>query len=322
MIKYGKTGKFADVVYDIKSRHNYIGKDENGEPIFNTDTNYPTKDFIGTVKLHGTNCSIVKYKDRIAFQSRRNELSLTNDNHGFCNHFYGRDLDWLFEGIPFEEYIAVFGEWAGSGIQSGVGICNIPKSFFVFHIEVDGNTLHTTIEANPEYRVFDLRNMYTHQITVDFSNEESISAATKEIEDVLLQVEKECPIAKSFGFSGVGEGLVYRSEDRKFKVKGEKHTVVRSANKVSANQESLEGVKQFAEYALTEARLEQIFDKIKEEFGEVRIQNVPNFLRNLSEDVITEEINTIRENNLDTKLVNKYITNEGRNWFLQKIRYA
>lgn len=73
MQKFTDIGQFREVIRAVKQHHDYVGKDENNEPIYKHDTPYPTLRFRGTVKLHGTNSAIVKYKDKIEFQSRERE---------------------------------------------------------------------------------------------------------------------------------------------------------------------------------------------------------------------------------------------------------
>lgn len=64
MLKYPSIDQFRNVVRIVKTNHDYQGKDEvTGEVIYSHDSPYPTMSFKGTVKLHGTNAGIVKYKD-------------------------------------------------------------------------------------------------------------------------------------------------------------------------------------------------------------------------------------------------------------------
>lgn len=61
MKKYPSIEQFRNVIKTVRFNHDFQGKDENGNPIYQHKENYPTLKFQGTVKLHGTNAAIVKY---------------------------------------------------------------------------------------------------------------------------------------------------------------------------------------------------------------------------------------------------------------------
>ena len=78
MIKYPSIEQFRNVIRTVKERHDYQGKSENGEPIYQHVSPYPVIKFTGTVKLHGTNAGIVLCKDgTMSFQSRERQLTLS-----------------------------------------------------------------------------------------------------------------------------------------------------------------------------------------------------------------------------------------------------
>lgn len=127
MQKFTDIGQFREVIRAVKQHHDYVGKDENNEPIYKHDTPYPTLRFRGTVKLHGTNSAIVKYKKKIKFQSRERVLQLTSDNAGFMLAMSNKSIDKLFEGIEFVESVAIYGEWCGGNIQKSVALNQLEK---------------------------------------------------------------------------------------------------------------------------------------------------------------------------------------------------
>lgn len=87
MKKYPSIEQFRNVIREVKSKHDFKGLDELGDPIYFHDTPYPTLDFVGTVKLHGRNDSIVKYSNGdIKYQSRENEVTPSLDNAGFATY--------------------------------------------------------------------------------------------------------------------------------------------------------------------------------------------------------------------------------------------
>ena len=117
MKKYPSIEQFRSVIRTVKTQHDYQGKDENGEAIYQHLSNYPTLKFQGTVKLHGTNASIVKYSDgRLEYQSRERVLSLEQDNANFMMNMMGKDTSSLFSGIEFDDYCAFYGEWCGGNV--------------------------------------------------------------------------------------------------------------------------------------------------------------------------------------------------------------
>lgn len=78
MIKFPSIEQYRNIIREVKTNHDYQGKDESEQPIYQHLSSYPIIKFEGTVKLHGTNASVVKYKDRIEFQSREREFLVYN----------------------------------------------------------------------------------------------------------------------------------------------------------------------------------------------------------------------------------------------------
>lgn len=204
MKKFPSIEQFRNVIRSVKERHDYKGKDELGEfPLYRHDTPYPTLTFSGTVKLHGTNASVVLYKDgHIEYQSRENVLSLTKDNAGFMLNMSGKKIDFLFDGIEFEDYIAVYGEWCGQGIQKGVAISELPKMFVIFGCKVDGKWIEFERFDN-EQGIYNINQFPTYSIDIDFNQPE---LAQNTLVELTMDVEKECPVGKYFGISTIPSG--------------------------------------------------------------------------------------------------------------------
>src|SRR6187402_1721795 len=101
MIKYPSIEQFRNVIRAVKTKHDFQGKDDEGSPIYQHLSDYPTLTFKGTIKLHGTNAAVVKYKNHIEFQSRERVLYLEQDNAGFMAAMVNKSLDFLFEAIEF-----------------------------------------------------------------------------------------------------------------------------------------------------------------------------------------------------------------------------
>ena len=138
-----------------------------------------------------------------------------------------------------------------------------------------------------------------------------------------MAVEEECPVGKAFGNSGTGEGIVWKCDTEKgtirFKVKGEKHSSSKVKTLAPVDTEKLNSVREFAEYAVTESRLEQGIEKVFTSINEeIDIKKLGNFLKWIANDVIKEELDTLKDNGLEPKDVTSAISNIARNWFLNK----
>lgn len=313
MIKFPSIEQYRNIIREVKTNHDYQGKDESGQPIYQHLSPYPVLDFVGTVKLHGTNSSVVKYKDKIEFQSRERVLNLQQDNYQFMLSMSNKSLDFLFENIDFNEHIAVFGEWVGQGIQSGVAVSNLPKTFVIFAYNIDG--VWADIQRSDfSQNIYHIENFPTWNLEIDFNSPESSQNRLVELTE---QVEKECPVGKHFGFLGTGEGIVWTTPDRRycFKVKGEKHSVTKVKTLAAVDTELVESMNEFVDNVLTESRLRQGIEKLKEMGLEVSQKSTGEYLRWIIGDILKEEQDTIITNQFDLKKLNPLISNKARVWF-------
>lgn len=313
MIKFPSIEQYRNIIREVKTNHDYQGKDESGQPVYQHLSPYPVLDFVGTVKLHGTNSSVVKYKDRVEFQSRERVLSLQQDNYQFMLSMSNKNLDFLFEGIEFNEHIAVFGEWIGQGIQSGVAVSNLPKTFVVFAYMIDDVWVDIQ-RFDFSQNIYHIENFPTWTLEIDFNSPESIQNRLVELTE---QVEKECPVGKHFGFSGTGEGIVWTTSDRRycFKVKGEKHSATKVKTLAAVDTELINSMNEFVDNVLTEERLKQGVEKLKEMGLEVSQKSTGEYLRWIIGDILKEEQDTIITNQFDIKKLNPLLSNKARVWF-------
>ena len=316
MKKYPSIEQFRHVIREVQLNHDYQGKDETEAPIYRHESPYPTIQFNGTVKLHGTNASIVKYKSgKVQYQSRENVLSLQKDNAQFMLQMSNKNLDFLFENIEFNDYIAVYGEWCGKSIQKGVAISELPKMFVIFGWKIDNIQ-----RFDPEQQIYDIRQFPTYQVEIDFNNPELIQNRLIELTN---EVENECPVGKYFGVSGVGEGLVFFANHNgkryAMKSKGEKHSVSKVKTLNSVDVESLENMNEFVEYAVTENRLKQGIEKLREMNLPISQKSTGDFLRWVVNDIHKEEMDTIVANQIDPKKVNPLISTKARLWYFNNL---
>ncbi|XAI97345.1 hypothetical protein [Leptolyngbya phage Lbo-JY46] len=320
MKKYPSIQQFRNVIRTVRERHDYIGRDSNEDPVYYHSSDYPILKFQGTVKLHGTNAGIVFYNGengRTEFQSRENVLSLEKDNAGFMRNMSEKDLSFLYDAFDFQDSLAIYGEWCGSGIQKGVAITELPKMFVIFGVKVDDKWVDLPKElSSNEQGIYNILQFPTYEIDIDFNQPELSQNA---LINMTLEVENECPVGKFFGISGVGEGIVFTcttNQDYKFKSKGEKHSVTKVKVLNNVNVEDIQNINEFVESVLTEQRLKQGLDYLKENHIDVDIKNTGQFLGWIVRDVLKEEGDTIKSNNLEEKKVKATIVNKARSWFI------
>jgi hypothetical protein len=318
--------QFRSVVKQVKDTSSYVGQDEEGKPIFDYTRKLPTITFTGTVKLHGTNAAIGYSKqDGLWCQSRERILSIEKDNAGFAfwvesNKEYFESLLCDISATPdFYDTVIVYGEWAGGNIQKGVGVSELEKSFYPFTIEYlkDGVVVETSVQpygeddgwlANKELKILPITRFETHLLDIDFNCPELVQNKLGEITEA---VENECPVAKYFGVSGIGEGVVWAAEWNnqvlRFKVKGEKHSSSKVKTLASVDVEKIGSAVEFADSVVTDSRFNQAIENVFN--GEsVDIKKLGEVIKWVMNDVLKEEIDTMAANSLEPKDVGKYIS--------------
>jgi hypothetical protein len=349
-IKYHSTGQYRNVVKHITNMFQYKGQDEEGKPIYDKTSPLPTLDFIGTVKLHGTNASIVLHEDGvITFHSKKNTLGylhpdntfeLLSDNSEFAQTMQRRStgvktLSKLAEDACKEMYgkviypIKISGEWVGQGIQKGVSISMLNKSLFVFGVKA-GDTdqenkrgwlpldVITDVKC-PSVGIFNIMDYPVERISIDFNNP---TYSQNTLVDATNKVEELCPVAKEFGHEGIGEGLVWQPVDNQysydsgtwFKTKGEKHSVSKIKSVASVCPEKLNSIKEFVEYTVTDNRLEQGLQEVG-----LDQKLVGAFIGWVNKDINKEEGDTLEASNLSMKDVGKYLANKSRKFYIDKL---
>ncbi|RHZ33743.1 hypothetical protein DYB37_013030 [Aphanomyces astaci] len=166
--------------------------------------------------------------------------------------------------------VAVFGEWCGDTIQSGVALAQLPKMFVVFAASVNHKWVNMTalpriVVENEPAGIYHIHTFGGWTINIDFNLPES---SQPELERLTALVEAECPAAKYFGVTGVGEGIVWNCvaagyTNLKFKVKGELHanpgpTIGKGKTKAAATHpDVVQSIQAFVDEYVSEARLHQ-----------------------------------------------------------------
>ncbi|KAJ7650308.1 hypothetical protein FB45DRAFT_726937, partial [Roridomyces roridus] len=290
----------------------------------------PTRaSFVGTVKLHGTNATVVfshgdKSNPRI--QSRSWIIgSNKKDNMGTYALLSKAPLASLVDQIlaargqsTFNE-IFIAGEIAGRGVQKGVAIVALERFFAIFNIRIDGHWVDIRQYKScslPEYRIFNVAEYKTYEIDIDFSG--STAAAHERMNEYTTEVYDACPFGSAFvdekgkQVSGRGEGIVWTmvGGDGKqfddtvlwnFKTKGESFSTTSAPKEKKAvvgDPATASAVMQFVDYALAERRFEQGVEYLEGEQARqgkpvagYDIRSLGVFMKWVVEDTIKEERN-------------------------------
>ncbi|TXG80044.1 MAG: hypothetical protein E6R13_08895 [Spirochaetes bacterium] len=342
MIKFPSIEQFRTVVANVNRRYNFVGLDENGDAIYDPSLPKPVLTFKGTVKLHGTNAGVSFNESGYWAQSRENIITPEKDNAGFA--FFVESKKEVFNklfreiqentNVSYEHNtVTIYGEWCGGNIQKGVAITNLPKSFFIFGVKV---TPHTTSEEelkqkpaywipshylkSPEDNIYNIEDFQTWTLDIDFNMPQLVQ---NKLSELTIAVEEECPVGKAFGFSGIGEGIVWSCEYQgvvhRFKVKGEKHSSSKVKTLANVDVEKIESIQKFVDYAVTESRFNQAIENVFPNEEPIDTKKLGDVIRWVVNDVIKEEMDTMVENKIEPKEVNKYLSSKVREMFFKLV---
>ncbi|MFW6219788.1 MAG: RNA ligase family protein [bacterium] len=348
--KFTKIKDYKSIIRDVIHSTRYIGLNESGEPIYDNEKELPTLTFTGTIKLHGTNASIVRSPSGdIHFQSRREIITPEKDNAGFA--FFGKSHESIFNEyfdrikIKYwkdlsDNHIAIFGEWCGGNIQKGVAISGLPKMFVIFAVKISldigGEVYSEYIPKqywkdlrSPENNIYNIYDFKTYSIDIDFNRPKEF---INTLVDYTMEVENKCPVGEYFG-RGInegdnitGEGIVwetwYKGDRFIFKTKGEKHSSSKVKKIVSIDAEKLNSINEFVNYAVTENRLNQAIEQVFTIRSiEPEKRYTGDFIKWIHNDIIEEESDVLNANGLEPNDVNKEISIKARNWFFKYLDY-
>lgn len=337
VLKYSEIEQFRNVIQQVIYNTRYIGKDNNGQPMFDGEKELPKIKFLGTIKTHGTNAGVIfkpnENGEYIYYtQSRTNIITPTKDNAGFSTFINTKPILELLKTLPEDIFnseelpiIQIYGEFVGKGIQKGVSVSELTKRMVIFGVKVnniwvDNETLkNVKLEEHNIYNILDFK---TYEIEIDFNNpKESADIMSKMLEEV----EKECPVGKAFGVSGVGEGIVFKPIDKEynnsryfFKIKGDEHKGTSTKEKVPVDMERVNSIKELVETIVARPRLEQGLEYLRQEGLEPDRKNLGTYIKWVYNDVIKEELDTIMSNGFEPKDVSGEISKRARDFFFEE----
>lgn len=299
----------------------------------------PTLRFIGSVKLHGTNASVVFPVDhrRLYAQSRTAVITPESDNAGFARYVHDNNtvFDYLGQNLADRNGIAgmrtfvFYGEWCGSNIQKSVALNQLPKMFVVFAVKeffgeskkwLDPNDIIAACLGTGLHCIYDFPTFF---MDIDFS---ALELSQNRLSELTEAVERECPVGKALGVSGIGEGIVwwaqphgsFNTQGLIFKVKGEKHSETRVKTLAAVDVEKIENLRELVAAVLTPHRLEKKLDDLHAQGLETDVRNTGAFLKIVSLDVLKEESDTFTASGLEAKEIMPAISCVARQWFMEK----
>lgn len=291
----------------------------------------------GTIKLHGTNATLIFRAGRTTptYQSRNRVITLNDDNQGTVAHLPAAVVAPLVDKITrihgsrgFTE-IMVAGELCGEGIHHGVAVATMPRLFCIFGIRIDGAWVDMARYASvaaPQARVFNIMDYRTWEVKIDLDG--NTGAVYRQMMAYTEEVGKQCPFGASFvdanGASvvGAGEGIVWtlipearhdasvNTELVSFKTKTDAFVTTSRRPKVpptKAEADASGRAAQFLEYAVNERRLEQGVEYMREMKRPMEKANVGEFMKWVVEDTMREEVGAMIEMKADEKVVRKLV---------------
>lgn len=333
-ISFPSIEQFRNIVATVTRQCQYTGEDETGEPIYDPTRELPKLKFKGTVKLHGNNASVCYNSiDGMWAQSRSNIITPTQDNAGFAS-FVDKNKEVFMKFFKSFKYnpenftISIFGEWCGQGIQRGVGIADLPKSFFIFGVKTnqhdtgEGNWIDYSHLRSYDNNIYNIDDYKTYEIEIDFNKPQ---LSQNQIIEMTLEVEESCPVAKAFQLEGIGEGIVFTTildghgekYVHRFKSKGEKHSKSKVKVLREVDDDKINKVYATAEKVCPEWRLEQMLTETFDlnNGGTLSRNKMGDYIKAVVNDVIKEDMDILHEAGLEPKDLGKPISDIARKYF-------
>lgn len=299
------------------------------------------------IKLHGTNAGIRIMPDgSLQAQKRSSDISVGNDNAGFAAFVDKLVHDEEYcKTWPQMNGVIFYGEWAGKGVQAGDAVSQTDKAFYIFSIYAPAlNKVITdpveiyiiamaVFENLSDQKILILPWHYEEDLEVNMLDQAEAQKFVDKITADVDAIGEEDPYIRTlYGVSGPGEGLVFYCESittgldglldgdqlnemlmgYMFKHKTEAHSVNKSKKRNHVAPEKPEGVEDFIDMFVTEARMNQM---IADHNIEVDRKNTGVFLKAVMSDIHKESQNEIEAADFEWKVVPKYASPRIRAWW-------
>jgi hypothetical protein len=334
---FPKIRQYYQVLRDLKLRHCYTGKDDEGNPTYDLTRELPTIKFKGFVKLHGTNAAIVFNRDGSHYaQSRENVITEEADNAGFAKWvtINGSEaikvcggLNYLFSPLQIKNFV-VYGEWCGGSIQKGVALNELPKMFVIFAAKMvfeDGSSEWTNsalISENKSLGIYNITRAPYYEVIVDLNRPDK---AIEQMVEIATSIGDECPFCATLGISGIGEGIVFQLEgeydfETAFKVKDERHSKSKIKKLPSVDVEKMESIHQAVKTHCHEDRLEQGWNAVIKSEEDMQPQKIADFIRWIVNDLWEEESDSIESSGITRKEIGGAVSKKAARWFQEKLK--
>ena len=301
------------------------------------------------VKIHGVNTAVIlKGTGEYFAQSRRNTITPDDDLYGFASWVYDNDSYFRMLSKSVSGQTAIFGEWYGEGIQSGVAACNVSGRHWAMFCMVERPHRHPYIipgsfNADPS-DIYSLGEYppeahplpwYSSPLTLsNVHDQELIQKFLNKVNEQVDSVSREDPfILQEHGVSGPGEGLVYYPVsdvtsvnvpygDVAFKAKAEKHRVFKTSESAEIMPINVKTIPQFAEFVLTEERLLQCAREVAKHDCVFEKKMIGPFVAYVLKDVKKESKDVIESNGLRWREVSPEVSKQAKEWYEKMLEEA
>lgn len=172
-------------------------------------------------------------------------------------------------------------------------------------------------------RLFNLMDFEHWELDIDFKDPKAVQ---NRIVEITNQVEKVCPVGYALGTSGIGEGVVWQTEWKGyrllFKVKGTQHSISKVKTLASVDPEEHASIHSFLEYAVTENRVDQALHEVGLKKGgtsSLKMSDIGELMKWITNDILKEESDVLKKSNLEWSKVSKPVVNRARSMFQIKL---
>ena len=303
---------------------------------------YPVLPFRGSVKAHGTHADIISQRGEVWLQSRNRVVTCDADNSGFASFMAGVDIHALIGlvGASADSQVMISGEFCGKGIMTGVAVSKVPKFLMVFGVAIDSKWQDPEQYSHvklPEQRIFNARDFGDYDTDIDFNRP---GAEGERLLQLALTVEQECPIGKALGVTGPGEGVVFVPNPMvspwkdgnslahhinryRLKFKGDEHRNVDSKKLSQLEKQRAEKAwkietQEFVSAVVSEHRLMQGVEYLKEMQKPLDVTSLGVFLKWLVDDIVKEEEDLMARYKVRVPALSKAVGAKAVAWYKQK----